>query len=617
MKPVRIMMTAVALLALGGLFWLLQDGGPVRLSSAALDDETSEVPAPQDEAGAAAGGAGKGGSEGTEAGIVATGDASRAEGADVSAEGDRDAEAARIVAGRQPELDVVRVEPDGRAQIAGRASADGDVVLRLEGAEVARAQTGSDGTFFVLLSLGPSATPRALTVEDGAGATTALMVQPVTTPASPAPITAETFAGAVPDGASGGSDPAAGRSAASVEISGVTTDASPNPATREATGRETPAAPAASAANEAGAPAPPQDTVQAASLSPDGERPSRDGGAEGTDLADAEGADPGSDRADRGSLGSIGNGQIAASGAAVADPSVETAAADTVSARPDSPPDEDAPDRIEDVRVAESGKPMEVGASSDASPTIPDSAVGPDPARSGGPRPALSDTAAQRATAPAGPAATPAPSAPVAAPPADAARPGDAGVETAAAPVPPKVLISDRAGVRLLQAPALERGLELDTISYGETGDVELAGRADASEAAAVRVYVDGRRVLDAPTAPDGAWGGAFGDVDSGTYTLRVDALDGEGNVVRRVELPFLRETPETVARAGASVVTVQPGNTLWGIASENYGDGLLYVRVFEANRGAIRDPDLIYPGQIFDVPDRTVGPSRPAPRSP
>ena len=50
--------------------------------------------------------------------------------------------------------------------------------------------------------------------------------------------------------------------------------------------------------------------------------------------------------------------------------------------------------------------------------------------------------------------------------------------------------------------------------------------------------------------------------------------------------------------------VTVQPGNTLWAIARDAYGDGILYVRVFEANRGLIRDPDLIYPGQIFTVPE-------------
>jgi nucleoid-associated protein YgaU len=50
-------------------------------------------------------------------------------------------------------------------------------------------------------------------------------------------------------------------------------------------------------------------------------------------------------------------------------------------------------------------------------------------------------------------------------------------------------------------------------------------------------------------------------------------------------------------------VVTVQPGFTLWRIARENYGEGIEYVRVYEANKGQIRNPDLIYPGQIFTVP--------------
>lgn len=49
--------------------------------------------------------------------------------------------------------------------------------------------------------------------------------------------------------------------------------------------------------------------------------------------------------------------------------------------------------------------------------------------------------------------------------------------------------------------------------------------------------------------------------------------------------------------------VTVQPGFTLWGIAQERYGDGVMYVQVFDANRDKIRDPDLIYPGQVFTVP--------------
>ncbi len=49
--------------------------------------------------------------------------------------------------------------------------------------------------------------------------------------------------------------------------------------------------------------------------------------------------------------------------------------------------------------------------------------------------------------------------------------------------------------------------------------------------------------------------------------------------------------------------VTVQPGFTLWGIATEQFGDGILYVQVYQANKDKIRDPDLIYPGQVFVIP--------------
>lgn len=65
-----------------------------------------------------------------------------------------------------------------------------------------------------------------------------------------------------------------------------------------------------------------------------------------------------------------------------------------------------------------------------------------------------------------------------------------------------------------------------------------------------------------------------------------------------------------TPAAAPAPVtVTVQPGFTLWGIAQERYGDGVLYVQVFEANRDKIKNPDLIYPGQVFSVPETATSP--------
>ena len=95
--------------------------------------------------------------------------------------------------------------------------------------------------------------------------------------------------------------------------------------------------------------------------------------------------------------------------------------------------------------------------------------------------------------------------------------------------------------------------------------------------------------------------------MDTKVYQLRVDEVREDGSVASRVETPFKPAAPaEAVAAQQAPVrqVTVQPGSTLWAIARDRYGEGVMYLRVFEANKDLIRNPDLIYPGQIFTVPD-------------
>lgn len=191
-----------------------------------------------------------------------------------------------------------------------------------------------------------------------------------------------------------------------------------------------------------------------------------------------------------------------------------------------------------------------------------------------------------------------------------------AEAEVASEPAPVAVLRADASGVELLQpatggaGPEAMSTVELDTISYSDRGDVQLSGRAPAQ--GSVRVYLDNTAVTTLPVDPDGRWRGDLPEVDTGVYTLRIDQVDADGTVTSRVETPFKREEPQVLSAALASqntqapvrAVTVQTGNTLWAIARDRYGDGLLYVRVFEANRDSIRDPDLIYPGQIFTLPD-------------
>ncbi|MEO9875811.1 MAG: Ig-like domain-containing protein [Anderseniella sp.] len=58
----------------------------------------------------------------------------------------------------------------------------------------------------------------------------------------------------------------------------------------------------------------------------------------------------------------------------------------------------------------------------------------------------------------------------------------------------------------------------------------------------------------------------------------------------------------ETAAPVTGKVV-IQPGNNLWQISRVIYGQGRQYTVIYDANKGQIRDPNRIYPGQIFETP--------------
>ena len=49
---------------------------------------------------------------------------------------------------------------------------------------------------------------------------------------------------------------------------------------------------------------------------------------------------------------------------------------------------------------------------------------------------------------------------------------------------------------------------------------------------------------------------------------------------------------------------TVVAGDTLSKIAKREYGDASKWQRIYEANKDTIKNPDLIYPGQTFKIPD-------------
>jgi len=172
----------------------------------------------------------------------------------------------------------------------------------------------------------------------------------------------------------------------------------------------------------------------------------------------------------------------------------------------------------------------------------------------------------------------------------------------------PIVLQSDGQGVSLVQGGSTDGvALSIDTVSYSSAGDVQIAGRAHSG--AALRVYLNNALVAEVTGGDDGTWRADVANVAAGAYDLRVDQLAADGAVIARSETRFIREAAAEIADAAGGaqnairVVTVERGFTLWGIAENMLGSGFDYVQIFNANRDQIRDPDLIYPGQVFTIP--------------
>jgi len=165
------------------------------------------------------------------------------------------------------------------------------------------------------------------------------------------------------------------------------------------------------------------------------------------------------------------------------------------------------------------------------------------------------------------------------------------------------VLLPGDAGkpAQVLQQPASAaegQPLALDTAEYGAQGGLMLSGRAAAG--GRLNVYA-GDRLLGTVTADStGKWSLTTPHrEDERGVELRLDELAADGTVARRIAVPL---------EAGASAqapgdYVVQRGNSLWLIARHLYGQGTRYTAIYLVNRDQIRDPNRIYPGQLFKLP--------------
>ncbi len=174
--------------------------------------------------------------------------------------------------------------------------------------------------------------------------------------------------------------------------------------------------------------------------------------------------------------------------------------------------------------------------------------------------------------------------------------------ESAAQP-PLALMPQPGGGARLMLGPAGDGGLiSVDLVEADPSGTLFVGGRAPAG--GTVHVYLDNRFLGRAQADAEGGWRLSVKGV-APHGQLRADLVEGRGQVRARIEVPLALPASELASSdAGAvDVVVVRPGASLWTIARRVYGSGIAYTVIYAANRDRIRDPNLIYPGQVMQLP--------------
>lgn len=187
----------------------------------------------------------------------------------------------------------------------------------------------------------------------------------------------------------------------------------------------------------------------------------------------------------------------------------------------------------------------------------------------------------------------------------------------------PDTAAPDAAGV----APQVPEGAPTVTVDAVETEDskVYVAGAGEPNSD--VRVYLDNELVGEARADSKGRWLlEAESDVAPGEVDVRADQVAPKtGAVTARAEVTFNRADEDDIvlrpvaasgslgggegasgdaAKRQIANIIIRSGDNLWTISQRRYGEGLRYTTIYQANKDQIRDPDLIYPGQVFMMPE-------------
>ena len=175
---------------------------------------------------------------------------------------------------------------------------------------------------------------------------------------------------------------------------------------------------------------------------------------------------------------------------------------------------------------------------------------------------------------------------------------------------------------------AAEDAADARSKAAGEARAEAMESRAEARKSVELEQYVKGLGLevagLDIQYDDNKATitGTAGDDATREKVILAVGNVEGVGQVddqmkakswaTKAMEAAGEAAQKAAAEKASSKFYTVVSGDSLSKIAKEFYGDPMKYPDIFEANKPMLKDPDLIYPGQVLRIPGVDSGGDEP-----
>jgi hypothetical protein len=180
---------------------------------------------------------------------------------------------------------------------------------------------------------------------------------------------------------------------------------------------------------------------------------------------------------------------------------------------------------------------------------------------------------------------------------------GDRPSDSPTKPLAIKVNKEENLGIEVLQKPYADDiiPLAIDAVDYNDDGKLNIVGKADPG--AIINIYLNNNLLGQEAANKESSWSiNLTQQIIPGNHNIRADHIDKNGKVISRVEVVFARSSTLPDIKPGTLIV-VETGRSLWRIARKVYGKGLSYTVIYEANKAQIKNPDMIFPGQVFSIP--------------